>query len=83
MKTIKKETQLLINFECKTCRKVFDCDVGSVEIDYKTYRPRFGKNIVCPRCGERSIDDVFLTEWGQSQLTEATLDLDSPKGRRK
>jgi len=74
---------MVINFECKTCRKVFDCDVGSIGIDYNTYRPRFGKKILCPKCGERSLDDVFLTELGQSQMTEATLDLDRPKKRRK
>lgn len=65
-----------INFQCKKCRKVFDCDVGSVEVDEKTFRPLFSNKIVCPVCGERSLDDVFLTELGQSQLTDATLDFD-------
>jgi len=67
---------VIVNFECITCKLVFDCDVGSVDIDPDTYRPRFANKIVCPRCGERSLDDVFLTELGQSQLTQATLDLE-------
>jgi len=66
----------IINFQCKKCRKVFDCNVGSIEVDEKTFRPLFGNKIVCPVCGERSLDDVFLTELGQSQLTDATLDFD-------
>ncbi len=67
---------VIINFQCKKCRKVFDSDVGSVEVDEKTWRPIFGDKIFCPECGERSPDDVFLTERGQSQLTAATFDFD-------
>lgn len=67
---------VIVNFQCKKCRKVFDTDVGSVEVDEKTWRPIFGNKIVCPGCGERSLNDVFLTELGQSQLTAATLDFD-------
>ena len=33
------------------------------------------KPIICPRCGERTMDEVLLTELGQSQMTEATWDL--------
>lgn len=65
-----------INFECKKCGGIFDCDVGAVSIDENSYRPQFEKGIFCPKCGQRSIDDVLLTELGQSQLTEATLDFD-------
>ena len=64
-----------INFECKGCQKDFDCDVGAIGINDQAMRPDFVKPIICPRCGERTIDDVFLTELGQSQLTEATMDL--------
>jgi len=64
-----------INFECKKCQRAFDCDVGRISINEKTMRPDFEKSIICPRCGKRSIDEVFLTELGQSQMTEATLDL--------
>jgi DNA-directed RNA polymerase subunit RPC12/RpoP len=63
----------VINFKCKKCKKTFDCDVGAVSVDMKTDRPKFTNKIVCPRCGERSIDGVLLTERGQSQLTEATF----------
>jgi hypothetical protein len=65
-----------INFQCRSCKRVFNCDVGSVDIDEVTLRPIFLNKIVCPSCGERSLDDVFLTELGQSQLTEATFDFD-------
>ena len=62
-----------INFECKKCRNKFDCDVGNIGIDDNSMRPTFEKDILCPRCGKLSMDEVFLTELGQSQMTEATL----------
>jgi len=64
-----------INFECKKCRKKFDCDVGKIGIDDSSMRPTFEKDIICPQCGKLSMDDVFLTELGQSQMTEATMEL--------
>ena len=64
-----------INFKCKTCNLIFDCEIGKVEINEKIMRPIFEKKIICPSCGIRKIDDVLLTEIGQSQLTEATWDL--------
>jgi hypothetical protein len=67
---------MLINFECKRCHHVFDCDVGSVSMLADSDRPHFEKRLLCPTCGEVTIDDVWLTELGQSQLTEATLDFD-------
>jgi len=77
----KKECDLIeINFQCGSCKKNFTCDVGSVDIDDETFRPIFSNKIVCPRCGERSLDDVFLTELGQSHLTEATFDSDGDDG---
>jgi hypothetical protein len=75
LKTIQREKFVEINFECKKCKKLFDCDVGTIRINEKTMRPIFGKGIICPRCGKRSIDEVFLTELGQSQMTEATWNL--------
>ena len=63
-----------INFECQNCRNIFDCDVGQVSIDEKSMRPRFEKKLVCPKCGELTMDDVHLTELGQGQLTDATMD---------
>lgn len=67
---------MLINFECKKCGGLFDCDVGTVTVPEDSFRPHFEKEIVCPSCGRRSIDEVLLTELGQSQLTEATLDFE-------
>jgi len=66
---------MTINFKCKKCRKEFDCDVGKIGINEKTMRPNFEKPIVCPQCGNRTIDEVLLTELGQSQMSEATWNL--------
>lgn len=63
---------MFINFECKKCKIEFNSDVGKIEIDEKILRPIFEKDIVCPVCGKLGMDDVFLTELGQSQMTEAT-----------
>ncbi len=64
-----------INFECKKCKGIFDSDVGLVKMNEQTFRPDFEKPITCPICGVRTIDEVFLTELGQSQMTEATMDI--------
>ena len=53
-----------INFECQKCKMIFDCNVGQVSIDEKAMRPRFEKKLVCPKCGELTMDDVYLTEIG-------------------
>ena len=66
---------MIINFECKQCKKEFDCDMGTIGINDETLRPDFEKPIICPKCGERTMDDVFLTELGQSQMTDATMEL--------
>ena len=65
---------MVINFECKKCKKEFDCEMGKIGINEETWRPDFERPIVCPRCGERTMDEVLLTELGQSQMTEATMD---------
>jgi hypothetical protein len=62
---------MTINFECKKCRREFDCDVGMIGIDDSGIRPTFEKDSVCLRCGKLTMEDVFLTELGQSQMTEA------------
>ena len=64
-----------INFECKKCGRIFDAEVGTIKINEQTFRPDFEKSIACPTCGVRTIDEVLLTELGQSQLTEATMDI--------
>ncbi len=64
-----------INFECKKCNNTFDCEMGQIGINESTMRPKFEKDIICPQCGKLTMDDVFLTEIGQTQMTQATLDL--------
>lgn len=64
-----------IRFECKKCRKEFNCEMEKIGINEQTMRPTFEKPIICPRCGKKTIDEVLLTELGQSQMTEATMDL--------
>ena len=64
-----------INFECKKCSCIFGADVGAIKMNEQTFRPDFEKSITCPKCGVRTIDEVFLTELGQSQMIEATLDI--------
>jgi len=62
-----------LNFRCKRCKKYFDCDVGKITFPPKQSRPRFEKNMICPKCGIRSMDDVELTELGQTQLAEVYM----------
>ena len=64
---------MLINFECRECGVPFDCDVGTITLSESSDRPNFEKEIICPKCGQLSMDEVFLTELGQSQLTQATV----------
>ena len=66
-----------INFECKKCGGIFDSDVGAVSVSEDSFRHQFENEIICPKCGQRSINDVLLTELGQSQLTEATFDFEA------
>ena len=62
-----------LHFECKKCRNHFDGDVGRItfpaDID-KGKRPEFENEVICPKCGVLTLDDVELTECGQTQLTE-------------
>lgn len=58
-----------LNFKCKKCRKEFDSDVGGVSFPIEEERPHFEKDIICPICGILSMDEVELTELGQTQLT--------------
>lgn len=58
-----------LHFMCKKCREDFDCDVGKITFPVKSERPRFEKSIVCPKCGVLSMDEVELTELGQTQLS--------------
>ena len=59
---------MIINFECKKCHHDFDSDVG--HITFNENPPKLEREPVCPNCGERTIEEVYLTEIGQGQLTE-------------
>lgn len=64
----------IINFRCRRCNSIFDCDVGRITFPKKSgQRPKFENNIVCTKCGVISIDKVLLTEIGQTQLTEVHI----------
>ena len=75
-----------LHFECKKCRNHFDGDVGRItftEDIHKGKRPEFGKEVICPDCGVLTLDEVELTELGQTQLTEIYLNrVMSEKGAR-
>jgi len=57
-----------LNFLCTKRGKEFDSDVGKISFPIEENRPRFEKDIVCPRCGILTMDEVELTELGQTQL---------------
>lgn len=63
----------IIHFKCKGCGDEFNYDVGEVKFPLEEERPRFEKEIWCKRCGKRTLDEVELTEIGQTQLTELYL----------
>ena len=65
---------MIINFKCKNCKNTFDSEVGQISINEESLRPKFEFEISCPKCGKRTIDEVLLTELGQSQMTDATMD---------
>ena len=69
--------EMVLNFECRKCGSIFNDDIGTVTFPKDSDRPTFEKEIICPKCGQLSMDEVFLTELGQSQLTEATFDTDA------
>ena len=62
-----------LNFNCKKCGITFDSNVGEITFPMGD-RPKFGNNIECPKCGIITIDDVLLTELGQTQLTEIHME---------
>jgi len=64
-----------INFECKKCNQIFDSEVGKIKMNERTFRPDFEKKVRCPGCGVRTIDEVFLTELGQYQMTEVMMNI--------
>lgn len=71
----------VINFQCQKCKKVFDFDVGEINFELVDERPQFKNTIRCDRCGELTLDEVWLTEIGQTQLTALQLEDEERKGR--
>ncbi|MBM4289284.1 MAG: hypothetical protein FJ135_14285 [Deltaproteobacteria bacterium] len=67
---------MLMTFKCKRCHCVFDCDFGSIAMPESSAEPYFERGVICPICGEVTIDDVHLTEPGECQLATETLDID-------
>jgi hypothetical protein len=61
---------VIVSFECRDCHSTFACEVGQVSF---SPAPAFSIPPSCPDCGPRTNDQVWLTEQGQSQLTEAFL----------
>ena len=59
-----------LQFMCKMCRQQFFCNVGEITFPPEIERPHFEKSIQCPNCGVLSMDEVELTELGQTQLAE-------------
>jgi hypothetical protein len=52
---------MAINFECKKCGGIFD-SVGTFSVSEDSFMPEFENEIICPKFGKRSIDDVLLPE---------------------
>jgi len=57
----------VINFKCKKCGSKFDFETGKITFGM---RLSFEKEIFCPKCGKRRMDDLELTELGQTQAGE-------------
>ena len=63
---------MFLSIECKKCKSEFDANVGAISFDDSDVgpKPSFEKNPECNKCGELTINDIYLTEMGQGQLTE-------------
>ena len=71
---IKEWTMAELNFKCRKCKVIFDCNVGEITFPQSVdQRPKFKNEIICPECGKLSMDEVLLTEIGQTQMTVAHL----------
>ncbi len=64
-----------LNFKCRKCKGIFDNDVGTITFPTEPgQRPEFENDIMCPNCGVITIEEVLLTEIGQTQLTAIDME---------
>ncbi|HJH28284.1 MAG TPA: hypothetical protein C5S51_01095 [Methanosarcinaceae archaeon] len=60
----------ILNLKCKKCGTAFDFNVGKVTFGNKL---SFENSVSCIKCGLVEIDDLELTELGQTQVAELFL----------
>jgi len=58
---------MIVNLKCGVCKHIYDFEVGEPSMD-KNYKLVFQNKTICPKC--QAIDNVLLTERGQSQMTD-------------
>lgn len=57
----------ILNLKCIRCGKTFDFNVGKITFGNKLI---FENEIFCQKCGLVEIEDLELTELGQTQVAE-------------
>ena len=72
LKILCLRVKMYLNVECKKCKAEFDANVGVISLDESDFdsKPTFEKNPECDKCGELTVNDIYLTEVGQGQLTQ-------------
>jgi len=74
LEAVKRElSRNLYSFKYKKCKRVFDFDVGKISFELVDERPQFENEIGCPHCEPLTLNEVELTEIGQTELTEIYL----------
>ena len=58
---------MIVNLKCGVCKHIYDFEVGEPSMD-KNYKLVFQNKPICPK--SQAIDNVLLTERGQSQMTD-------------
>jgi hypothetical protein len=61
---------MIINFECRNCNDIFDYDVGHISQKSDEMYPNFENPVHCSNCGVRTVQQLYLTELGQTQMAE-------------
>ena len=63
---------MYLNVECKKCKAELDANVDLISFDESDLdsKPTFDKNPECDKCGKLTVNDIYLTEVGQGQLTQ-------------